>query len=86
MTAITFDTLKFADRLQAGGFTAEQSRAAAFAEAVSTSDLVTTQHLDLKIAEVRRDIVETKAEILRWMFGALAVHGALIVALVKLIH
>ena len=81
MTALPFDTLKLADRLQAGGFTAEQARtaASAFAEASSGADPVTREYLDMKLAE-------TKADTLRWMFGAMAAQTALIVALVKLAH
>ncbi|CAK0746061.1 putative DUF1640 domain-containing protein [Azospirillaceae bacterium] len=41
MAVVAFDTLKLADKLQAGGFTAEQARtaASAFADAMSGSDL-----------------------------------------------
>jgi hypothetical protein len=48
VSAVPFDTLKLADRLQAGGFTSEQARAAAaaFAEVAVGADLVTKQHLD----------------------------------------
>jgi len=87
MTAVPFDTLKLADRLQAGGFTAEQSRSAAFAfaDAMSGADLATKG--DLKETELRLEtkIIETKADILRWMFGAMAAQTALIVGLVKLL-
>ena len=40
---------------------------------------MTREYLDMKLAE-------TKADILRWMFGAMAAQTALIVALVKLVH
>ncbi|MEI8395642.1 MAG: hypothetical protein WCF85_12950 [Rhodospirillaceae bacterium] len=80
MSAVPFDTLKRADRLQAGGFTAEQARTAsfAFAEALSGADLVTKDYLDAKLAE-------TKTEILRWMFAAMAAQTGLIVALVRML-
>ena len=47
MTAVPFDTLKLADRLQSGGFTAEQSRAAAsaLAEAMAVAELATKAYL-----------------------------------------
>ena len=87
MTAVPFDTLKLADRLHAGGFTPEQSRSAAsaFAEAMSGVELATKG--DLRVTELRLEtrIVETKADILRWMFGAMAAQTALIVGLVKLL-
>ena len=51
MTAVPFDTLKLADKLQASGFTPEQARgaAAALAEAVGGADLVTKEHLDSRL-------------------------------------
>ena len=63
MTAVPFDTLKLADRLQAGGFTAEQSRtaSAAFAEAMSGADLVTKA--DIKDMATKADVAEIKAEL-----------------------
>jgi hypothetical protein len=43
MTAVPFDTLKLADRLDAGGFTPEQARtfASALVEAASGAELAT---------------------------------------------
>ena len=84
MTAVPFDTLKLADRLQAGGFSAEQSRAAAsaLAEALGGADLVTRDYLDKTLAA---GLAETKADILRWMFGAMAAQTALIVGLTKML-
>ena len=48
MNAVPFDTLKLADRLQAGGFTAEQARtfASSLADAANAADLVTKPYLD----------------------------------------
>lgn len=47
MTAVPFDTLKLSERLEAGGFTPEQARAAAFAlaDALAGADLATKQDL-----------------------------------------
>ena len=142
MAVVAFDTLKLADRLQAGGFTPEQARtaASAFADALSGSDLATKaditevrtelkadiaevraelkdvkaelkadiaqvrsdmREMELRLearidgteskieavkAEFRRELAETKSDILLWMFGAMAAQTALIVGLVKLIH
>ncbi|MEI7608194.1 MAG: hypothetical protein WCJ64_12530 [Rhodospirillaceae bacterium] len=104
MAVVAFDTLKLPDRLQAGGFTAEQARtaASAFAEAVSGYDLATKADVigvasrlelvatkaELREVELRLEakIEATKADILRWMFGAMAAQTALIVGLVKLVH
>ena len=77
MTAVPFDTLKLADQLQAGGFSAEQARtaASAFAEATGGADLAT-----------KTDLAEAKAEFLKLMIGAMIAQTGLIVALIKLIH
>ena len=85
MTAVPFDTLKLADRLQSGGFTPEQSRtaASALAEAMSGADLVAKT--DIKDVATKSDLSESKADILRWMFGAMAAQTALIVGLLKML-
>ena len=51
MNAVPFDTLKFAERLEAGGITAEQARtfASSLAETASTADLVTKPFLDERL-------------------------------------
>ena len=75
MNAIAFDTLRFAKRLQAAGYTPEQAEAQAEAYAQATADiLVTKPDLELvkhdlqhAIAEVRTDI-ETSAAALRAEF------------------
>jgi polyhydroxyalkanoate synthesis regulator phasin len=63
MTAVPFDTLKLADRLQAGGFSAEQSRtfASALADAVSGSEIATKQ--DLANLATKADLQATNAEV-----------------------
>ncbi len=75
MTVVPFDTLKLADRLQAGGFTHEQARAAAsaLAEVMGESDLVTNRHLDGKLLETRAaletKISDAKTETLKFILG-----------------
>ena len=114
MPVVAFDTLKLADRLQAGGFSAEQARtaASAFADAMSSSDVATKSDLKELRAELKAEIgsvrtemnameqrleakieasaAATKADLMRWMFGAMTAQTALIVGLVvglvKLIH
>jgi len=85
MSAITFDTLRFADRLEKAGLTREQAHAFAeaqkdvFAEALD-SPLATKSD----IAGVRTDLVELRGEMkaelssvrgemgtLKWMMGVL---------------
>jgi len=65
MAVVAFDTLKLADRLQAGGFTADQARAAAsaFADAMVDSDLATKVDLAAVKAELKADIAAVKAEL-----------------------
>ena len=63
MTAVPFDTLKLADRLQAGGFSADQSRAvsAALVDAASGAEIATKQ--DLASLAARTDLLATKPEL-----------------------
>jgi len=86
MTATTFDTLKFAERLETAGFTREQARAIsdAFKEATG-EELVTQSHLDLRLAELRAEIRAGQIEIIKWMAGMLIAQAALIATLVKLL-
>ncbi|MEI8396736.1 MAG: hypothetical protein WCF85_18535 [Rhodospirillaceae bacterium] len=81
-------------RLRESGFTDTQAEAvSALVQEASAGDL---SHLatktDLRELEVRLEAkIETsaahvKAEILRWMFSALAAQTALIIGLTKLIH
>ena len=44
------------------------------------------QGVDLGHLATKTDLAETKADILKWMFGAMAAQTGLIVALVKLLH
>jgi len=101
MNTVTFDTLRLAQGLEAAGFPAKQAQdmASAFAGAIGET-LVTREHFDLRLGEVdarlgeiraatARDIAEAKADMLKWMFGAvglqtLAILGG-VAALLKLI-
>ncbi|MBI5329009.1 MAG: DUF1640 domain-containing protein [Betaproteobacteria bacterium] len=79
MTTITFDTLKFANRLKAAGVPAQQAEAEAEAEALadalSSSDIAT-----------RTDLIELKTDIIKWIVGiALAQIGLLVGILFKLL-
>lgn len=81
MSAVTFDTLKFVERLEAGGFSHVQAKAAAEAFADATSQELATK---ADIAAVRSDLTalrsdfraelsETKADLMKWIIGALGV-------------
>ena len=67
MSTITFDTLKFAERLEKAGLTREQASAIAEAQRDALSEA-----LDTTLA-TKADIGEVKAEltIQRWMMGVL---------------
>ena len=89
MTAITFDTLKLARKLEAAGFQPRQAAdtAEALAESMAeVSGLATKED----VYTLRRDIAETKVELLKWLIGligfqTLAVLGG-VAALIKLIQ
>jgi hypothetical protein len=91
MTAIPFDTLKYADRLEAAGVPRAQARiqAEALSEVFDLSELVTRDYLDLRLEAVKAAttiIVETaKADTIKWVAGLLIAQAALIAALVKLL-
>jgi hypothetical protein len=56
MNAVPFDTLKLADRLQAGGFTAELARtfASSLADAANAADVVTKPYLDDRLVALEQ--------------------------------
>ena len=67
MTTITFDTLKFAERLEKAGFTREQSSAIADAQKESLSEALETQ------IATKSDMssIRTELAVLKWMMGAM---------------
>ncbi len=96
MLAIAFDTLKLARKLESAGFPAKQAQdaSAALAESItewhSVGNLATKEDISALRADVQKldtRISETKAEILKWMFGSIAVQTfVLLGALIGLIH
>jgi hypothetical protein len=90
MTTITFDTLKFANKLKAAGVSDKQAEAEAevLAEAleVNMKELATKADLNIAVkeieykiellrAETKQAIAESKNQLIRWM-GGFAVIGA----------
>lgn len=90
MTAIAFDTLKFARRLKESGL--PDSQAEALAEAfqdATREELVTRDYLDTRLQITKLDlenrIEAAKGDIIKWVAGLLIAQAALIAALVKLL-
>ena len=80
--AIAFDTHRFVKRLTESGFTEKQAETLAEEHvALLNANLATKAD----IAEVNAQIEAVKADLLKWLFGALIAQGGLIVALVKLL-
>ncbi len=90
MNILTFDTLKFAKRLEEAGFTERQAETLAEEQAhlvkeqtqVINDSLVTKSHLDLRLGEFEHRL---KADILKWMFGGMLGQIAVLAALIKLL-
>jgi len=97
MSSLTFDTYAFIRKLKESGIPEEQARAQVealssafeqfqgethFADLASKHDI---RELELKIelvrAELKRDVAESKAELVRWIIGAGFLQTALITAL-----
>ncbi|MEO5373752.1 MAG: DUF1640 domain-containing protein [Alphaproteobacteria bacterium] len=78
MAAVTFDTLKFAEKLEAGGFTHSQAKAAAEAFAEATGQELATK-ADLRELELR-----LKHDLTLRLGGMIAAAVAIIAALMKL--
>ena len=80
--AIAFDTHRFVKRLTESGFTERQAETLA-EEHVGLLNANLATKAD--IAEVKAQIETVKADLLKWLFGALIAQGGQIVALVKLL-
>jgi len=84
--AITFDTLAYAKKLLAVGFTQQQAevQAQTFAEVIE--ERLATKR-DLKEMEMQLDLKlqEMKTDTIKWVAGMLLAQAALIAALVKLL-
>ncbi len=66
MTSVTFDTLKFVERLKASGMpdTEAKAIAEAFRDAQSDAELVTKKDLQIELAPLKGDLL-----LLKWMMG-----------------
>ena len=78
MSTITFDTLKFVEKLEAGGFTHQQAKATAEAFAEATGqEFVTKRDLHDAKVELKADMalgfakVNGEMTLVKWMLGVL---------------
>ncbi|MCI0735786.1 MAG: CCDC90 family protein [Beijerinckiaceae bacterium] len=85
MSALLFDTLRLSRRLRdEGHFTPEQAEALASAFGEATHDDLATK---ADLAKLESKIAEVKADILKWMVGAIGFQTVVIVgALVSLVR
>ena len=80
MTTVTFDTLKFVERLKAAGVPEAQAKATAEAQQEALSESVATQFA------TKADLAELKLDVIKWIVGlALAQISLLVGILVKLL-
>ncbi len=81
-TALGFDTLAFAKKMKEAGFTEKQAEAQAEALGeIIGANLATKKDIE----QLRKEIAETKVEIIKWVAGMLVAQAAIIAALVKLL-
>ena len=85
MSTITFDTLAYVKTLREAGVEEKQAEAQATALAAvlksGVTDLATKQDMELLRAELKKDLAETKAELIRWVVGVGILQTTLIVAI-----
>jgi len=77
---VIFDTLAYAKKLMAAGFTQQQAEVQAETFAEIINEQIGTKQ-DLKEMELR-----IKADIIKWVAGMLVAQAAIVATLVKLIH
>ena len=83
--AIAFDTHRFVKRLTESGFTEKQAETLAEEHvALLNGNLATKADIEGLRQETRAAIEAVKADLPKWLIGALIAQGSLIVALVKL--
>ena len=75
MATITFDTLSYSKKLKAAGFTEEQTEI----QAETLKEILGTE------LTTKKDLAETKVEIIKWVGGMLVAQAAIVATLVKLL-
>ncbi|QGM47557.1 hypothetical protein [Methylocystis heyeri] len=88
--AVAFDALKFVERLEAGGFTHAQAKAAAEAFSEATGQELATKR-DLREVETRLEakietsVANLKVDILRWLVVTQIALGGFVYAAIKFV-
>ncbi|GEM_PF-199879 len=74
VSTITFDTLKFVERLEKAGVSREQASAMAeaFKDASGEAEVATRKDIALAVAEIKTEIANVRGEmaLVKWMLGA----------------
>ncbi|RCX11078.1 DUF1640 domain-containing protein [Extensimonas vulgaris] len=88
MSAITFDTLKYANRLKAAGMDPRlaEEQAEALADALTEQTQLTTKTdlVELRMA-TKADLADAKTDLIKWVAGMLVAQAAVVATLVKLL-
>ncbi len=84
MVTITFDTLKFVERLKAAGVSDEHAKAEVEALSVALAEAIQFGQIATKvdIESLRNEIERAKSDIIKWVAGLLIAQGAVIATLV----
>lgn len=80
MTTITFDTLKFVERLKSAGVSDEQAKAEVEALTAALNETIAVRELATK-----SDLESIKSDLVKWMAGLLLAQAAVVATLVKLL-
>ncbi|MBF0262662.1 MAG: DUF1640 domain-containing protein [Magnetococcales bacterium] len=87
-TAVTFDTMTYAKRFKAAGFTESQAEEVVTAlrevRDARLDELATKGDIKEAKAEMEAKIADAKAEIIKWMFGVAAGQAAFVITILKM--
>ena len=81
MTATTFDTLGYFEKLKAAGVPEVQAKAMTEVQAEAMKDFVASRELATKA-----DLLDLKHELLKWVLGIALAQSALIIAVMALMR